>query len=190
MGKSRKVLLGVVLAVATGVVVYVAGSGLTATRPAATAARGNASRSAPSTGQFDTQAHERKMLEAALKKKPDHKPLLFRLAQLAEQDGKNDVAEQHLRQILKVDPNDADAQIELSKLLFNRGDISGALATTQHLLAHQPDQPDALYNLGAVYANLGNSGKAKETWARLIATHPESESAAKARQYLPRLGGR
>ncbi len=189
MGKPRRLLLGSALALSAGAVVFIAGFGLTLHRSDATAPAGSAGRSATPPGQFDTQVHERKMLEAALQKKPDHKPLLFRLAQLAEQDGHNDVAEQRLRAILKTDPDDADAQVELSKLLFDRGDINGALSTTQHLLARQPDHPDALYNLGAVYANLGNQTKARECWTRLIAAHPDSESAARARQMLPRLGG-
>jgi tetratricopeptide (TPR) repeat protein len=189
MGKPRKFLLGSALALSAGAIVFIAGFGLTLHQPASTAPAPSAGRSDPAPGQFDTQAHERKMLESALKKKPDHKPLLFRLAQLAEQDGHNDVAEGHLRAILKADPDDADAQVELSKLLFERGDINGALALTRHLLARQPDHADALYNLGAVYANLGNPTKARECWSRLIAAHPDSESAARARQLLPRLSG-
>lgn len=191
MGKRRRILLGSTLALAAGSVIFLTSYKGTPGRTAGAdrGTRGSAAAGKPDAGagQFDTRAHELKMLQAALKKKPNHKPLLFRLAQLEEESGRKAEAEGYLRAILKTEPDDGDAQIELSKLLYERGDINGALVSTQHVLARQPDHPDALYNLGALYANLGNPAKARECWSRLIAAHPQSESASRARQMLPQL---
>ena len=121
MGRGQKLLLGSTLAIAAGSVIFVtaykSAPGRSAGSPAGSVVRAPAGRPDSMPGQFDTRAHEQKMLEAALKKKPDHKPLLFRLAQMAEESGNKSVAEQHLRAILKTEPDDADAQIELGKLL-------------------------------------------------------------------------
>ncbi len=189
MGKPRKVILGITAAVAVGALVFWGGARLTSAPNIHSRASAAVSKSDSSAGSSDTLVHERKMLEAALQRKPDHKPLLFRLAQLAEESGQKKDAEKYLRAILRTEPDDADTQIELSKLLYDRGDLNGAIETVRHVLARQPDHPDALYNLGALYANLGNSEKARQCWSRLIATHPESDSAGRARQLLPRLGG-
>ena len=47
--------------------------------------------------------HEAMALESELKKKPNHVPILFRLAQLARENGKNSEAVTHFRKIIELE---------------------------------------------------------------------------------------
>jgi len=131
--------------------------------------------------------HEAKMLAEALRKKPQHAPVLFRMAQLSEEAGDYAKAAEHLREILRQEPANQEAQLELGKVLYQLGDVAGALEHTQAILKVSPDHPDALYNLGAIYGNLGNGRLAREHWNRLLAVSPQSESAVRARRLLSQL---
>ena len=131
--------------------------------------------------------HEAKMLAEALRKKPQHAPVLFRMAQLSEAAGDHAKAADHLREILRQEPNNQEAQLELGKVLYQSGDVAGALEHTQAILKVSPNHPDALYNLGAIYGNLGNGRLAREHWDRLLAVSPKSESALRARSMLSQL---
>jgi Flp pilus assembly protein TadD len=131
--------------------------------------------------------HEMKVLSEALKKKPDHAPLLFRMAQLSSQSHHPAEAVQYLRQILQKEPDNPDARLELGKALFEAGDLEGAVSETKLLLVKRPAHPDALYNLGAIYANVGNGKLARDFWQKLIDGQPGSESARRAQQMLAQL---
>ncbi|MBI1789322.1 MAG: tetratricopeptide repeat protein [Acidobacteria bacterium] len=133
------------------------------------------------------RAHEMKSLEAELQKKPDHAPILFRMAQLARELGKPAEAAQHLEQILKAEPDHPEALLELGRTLFESGDVQGAIARTNRLLAINPTQVDALYNLGAIYGNLNQPDQARQYWQRAVAAGPASESGLRAKESLARL---
>jgi tetratricopeptide (TPR) repeat protein len=133
--------------------------------------------------------HEARMLAQALEKKPDHSPVLMRLAKLATEAGKPAEARKHLEQAIQADPENADARLELGKILFEAGDVSGAVEQTGRILKTHPNHPDALYNLGAIYGNLGNTKLALENWEKLISTSPDSESGTRARQMIAQLKG-
>ncbi len=130
------------------------------------------------------EAHEAKVLEMALTKKPGHTPVLMKLAKLEEDKGKLDDATRHLQEIVKNEPGNTEARLELGRVFFERGNIQGALEETQAILKVQPDNPDALYNLGAIYGNLGNATLARQYWGQLIAKSPQSESGKRAQQMI------
>lgn len=148
--------------------------------PAAAAVSGEA----PGTG-----VHDLKILEKALVKKPGHTPVLMNLARLEEEKGQFDEAAKHLTEIVDQDSGNLEARLELGKVLFQRGDVQGALKQTRAILEVQPRNPDALYNLGAIYGNLGNAAMAREYWGRLIALDPKSESGQRAQRMMPQLAG-
>jgi Flp pilus assembly protein TadD len=131
--------------------------------------------------------HEMKVLAEALRKKPDHTPLLLRMAQLSSQSHHPEEAVKYLRQIVQKEPDNPDARLELGKALFEAGDLEGAVSETKLLLEKRPAYPDALYNLGAIYANLGNGKLARDFWQQLITGSPGSESARRAQQMLAQL---
>ena len=161
--------------------------GLRAVAPAGPHESNNAPPAPASPTAVEKDTHEARILEDALKKKPQHAPVLFRMAQLAETSGDNAKAAEHLREILRQEPGNQDALLELGKVLYQLGDVSGALEQTNALLKLKPDHPDALYNLGAIYGNLGDVAMARGQWTRLVAVNPQSESAKRARSMLEQL---
>ena len=133
-------------------------------------------------------AHERAALEEELKRKPGHPPILLRLAELEREAGRTSGAVPYLRQILEQDSKNEDARLELGRMLYDAGDVEGSLKETQQLLADHPNQVDGLYNLGAIYANQNRLDKAREYWSKAIATAPASDSGARAKESLAKLG--
>ena len=151
-----------------------------------TAAR-RATVAAPSQATSDNKQHEAIFLAEALKKKPDHTPVLLRMAQLSEEAGKHTEAARNLREVLQREPANTDARLELGKALFEAGDIQGAIGQTKAILDRQPDHADALYNLGAIYGNLDQAEMARQYWSRLIAKAPQTESAQRAKRMIGQL---
>jgi Flp pilus assembly protein TadD len=135
----------------------------------------------------DNKQHEAIFLAEALKKKPNHTPVLMRMAQLSEESGKPTEAARNLREVVQREPANIDARLELGKTLFEAGDIEGAIEQTRAILDRQPDHADALYNLGAIYGNVGNAELAREYWGRLIAAKPQTESAQRAKRMMAQL---
>ena len=131
--------------------------------------------------------HEAVFLSEALKKKPDHAPVLMRLAQVSAESGKHDQAIRYLKEILEREPANLEARLELGKAFFESGDVQSGIEQTKRILERQPEHADALYNIGAIYANLGNSSLALEYWNRLFASQPQSESARRARTLVSQL---
>ena len=190
MHKRKYKILGLVSSAAVAVVLAYLGMGLIAHKPA--------SNPLPKTGE-KTQAerearnaeserkHEAAMLAEALKKKPEHTPVLLRLAQISESSGDRQRAAGFLRQVVQNEPDNTQARLDLGRLLFDSGDVMGAIEQTRAILKREPEHADALYNLGAIYANLGNGKEARVYWDRVIALSPKSESAGRARTMLARL---
>lgn len=135
------------------------------------------------------RVHELKALEEEIRKKPEHPPILFRMAQLASELGKDADAIGYLRRLLNAEPGNNEARLELGRLLYASNDLEGAIAETKKILESDPKQVDALYNLGAIYANLNNVEAARSYWNRAVASNPSSDSGKRAEQSLPKLGG-
>jgi tetratricopeptide (TPR) repeat protein len=180
LGRSHRKSLGLLCTVLAGsLVVYLVTSRVSphpGAKPAGTVAE-----------PAGSKQHEAKILAEALKKKPEHTPVLMRLAQLSEEAGKQADAADRLRAILRQEPNNTDAQLELGRVLFQLGDVAGAIQETKKIVDRQPGHADALYNLGAIYGNLGQSKLAREYWNRLLASSPQSESAKRARTMISQL---
>ncbi|MBI4463694.1 MAG: hypothetical protein HY647_03220, partial [Acidobacteria bacterium] len=68
---------------------------------------------AADTASQDARASELEMLRTHLRTKPDHTPILFRMAQISREMGKLSDAETHLREILRLEPDNHDARLEL-----------------------------------------------------------------------------
>jgi tetratricopeptide (TPR) repeat protein len=141
----------------------------------------------PTQAAPDDKQHEAIFLAEALKKKPDHTPVLMRMAQLSAESGKNTEAARNLREVVQREPANMDARLELGKALFETGDVQGALEQTKAILDRQPDHADALYNLGAIYGNVGNAELARDYWSRLIAAKPQTDSAQRAKRMVAQL---
>jgi len=133
------------------------------------------------------EAHEVKVLEQALQKKPNHVPVLLKLAGRAIQSGKSGEAERYLREAVRAEPRNIEARLELGRVLFDSGKVVESVQVTEEILKTQPGNPDALYNLGAINGNVGNRQRALDYWQKLLASHPESESGRRAKEMMARL---
>ena len=180
MSKRRLFHLSVALAIAVGAIATL--SYLTTHSP------GSEPKSASPVPQMLDKVHERKALAAELKKKPDHVPILLRLAELAREESKPAEAIQYLREALKVEPKNVEALLELGRALYESGDTDGALVETKRLVEIEPKNTDALYNLGAIYGNLNQPELARQYLTQAAKIAPESNGGKLARDALARLG--
>jgi len=130
---------------------------------------------------------ELESLQQHLSKKPNHTPVLLRMAQVAREMGKPAEAAQHLRQALQQEPGNREARLELGRALYETGDIGGAIKETQELLSKDPRDVDALYNLGAIYGNMKQDDSARKYWRQAVAIAPGSPSGKLAKQGLTQL---
>jgi Flp pilus assembly protein TadD len=137
----------------------------------------------------DVPDHELKALAVELKRKPGHTPILLRMAQLEEAKGKLDDAARRLEEVVKNEPANQEAHLSLGRILYEKGDVAGAISETHKVLAVNPKQVDALYNLGAIYANVGNADRARTYWTRAVSAGSDTDSGRKARDGLTKLGG-
>jgi tetratricopeptide (TPR) repeat protein len=135
----------------------------------------------------DNPDHELKELSVQIQKKPGHTPILMRMAQIEHDQGKLADAAGHLREVVKNEPNNAEAHLDLGRVLYEKGDWPEAISETEKAIAVDPKQVDALYNLGAIYANAGNTERARSYWKTAMDTAPQSDSGKKARDSLTRL---
>lgn len=141
----------------------------------------------PNGGAGD-RVHELKMLQVELEKKPNHAPILLRMAQLSREMGKPAEAAADLRRLLGAEPGNVEARIELGRVLYDTNDVAGAITETNRVLEAHPKNVDAMYNLGAIYANLGKADLARQYWTRAAAADPESDSGRQAKSGLQQLG--
>jgi len=175
--------------VAIGVAIAVSGLVLEQRRDPAATSRSTSTSSAPASSGNPTadRVHELKALEQELAKKPEHPPILLRMAQLTSELGKPADAISYLRRLVKADPGNVDGRLELGRLLYETNDVEGSLRETSKILETNPKQVDALYNVGAIYANLNNLSNARTYWNRAVASDPGSDSGKRARDGLEKL---
>ncbi|HEU4665860.1 MAG TPA: type IV pilus biogenesis/stability protein PilW [Dokdonella sp.] len=91
--------------------------------------------------------------------------------------GKNDQAEQMLRQALAINPNDAEALLALGTILYGKGEYMNARAFVQRFESLAPPRPDALMLGRNIELRLGNAGGASEYSRRLLRGFPNSAEA-------------
>lgn len=179
-GKKAAVLLCALLA---GALVLHLGLRVTSSKPG----DGRAISAEKAQPAAENDQHEAMVLTDVLKKKPEHTPVLLRLAQLAEQAGKQPEAVAHLRKVLANEPENSDARLELGRVSFQMGDVQSAIEQTRIILDRKPDHAEALFNMGAIYANLGDAALARQYWNRLLRTGPHTEVAQRAQNMLTQL---
>lgn len=141
----------------------------------------------PASGDSRAGKLELESLQQHLSKKPNHTPVLLRMAQVAREMGKPAEAAQHLRQALQQEPGNREARLELGRALYETGDIGGAIKETQELLSKDPRDVDALYNSGAIYGNMKQDDLARKYWLQAVAIAPGSPSGQLAKQGLSQL---
>ena len=152
--------------------------------------KASAATASPAAAAPQNPAHERAALEEQLKQNPDHAPILLRLADLEQESGNSSAAVSYLKKVLAKDSQNEEARLELGRLLYDSGDVDGAIRETKQLLTDHPGQVDGLYNLGAIYANLNRFDLAKDYWSKAITTDAQSDSGRKAKAALDQVAKR
>jgi tetratricopeptide (TPR) repeat protein len=77
-------------------------------------------------------------------------------------------AEASYAEVLARAPRHADANINLGRLLHERGDLEGAEAHYLAALAHRPDDPTATFNLGVALEDQGRLSESLQVYERAI----------------------
>ena len=119
----------------------------------------------------------------------------WRVAQAYLNDGREELADPYLRNIIGHDDENhyghtADAIFALGFCLGHRGKHGGAAYCMEHLLARWPDFKDkdkALYCLGLSQLAMGERGKGRAALERLIHECPQSSAIGSARLAIEKL---
>jgi type IV pilus assembly protein PilF len=91
--------------------------------------------------------------------------------------GKRDEAENALRRALALDPNDAEALLQLGNVMYEKGEFFSARAFVQRHEGLSSPRPDALLLGRNVELRLGNGDAAREYTRKLLQSFPDSEQA-------------
>ncbi len=124
-----------------------------------------------------------------LQQHPDNTQLLYNRSMLYEQIDRLDAMEKDLRQLLKIEPNNATALNALGYSLTDRTDRHAeALELIRQALKLKPDDPAILDSMGWVQYNLGDYKLALEYLLRAFDTFPDPEIASHLGQVYWKLG--
>lgn len=92
---------------------------------------------------------------------------------------------------LALDPDHADAHLNLGRLLHEAGDLSGAEARYRRALASPAQEAVAAFNLGVLLEDRGRDPDALEAYARALRADPSlADAHFNASRVLERLGRR
>lgn len=115
----------------------------------------------------------------ALKDKPNNTDLLYARALAAEKLDRLDIVERDLHQVLKLEPNNAEALNALGYTLASRTKrFQEALRYVSKAVALKPNNAFILDSMGWVYYRLGDYGKAEEYLLRAMRIRKDPEIAA------------
>jgi len=138
------------------------------------------------------EGHPRRALELldrSLNRYPNHADLLF--ARVFAHDSLDDLAgaEADLRQIIRMQPENARALNHLGYMLADRSDrFAEALALIERAIAVEPDDPAIIDSLGWAQYKLGMLDEALDNLRRAYAAFPDHEVAAHLGEVLWVLG--
>ncbi len=129
--------------------------------------------------KHDLHTDAYQLADEALKVSPDNINLLYSRGLLAEKMGNLAQLETDLRQIISLNPKNAEAINALGYTLADKTDrIDEALSLVQEALAISPNNPAIIDSLGWVYYRLGDLYKALELLQRAFNDFPDHEVAA------------
>lgn len=129
-------------------------------------------------------------LEARLAQRPDT-PTRLALAHLYLDGGRVGEAIPLYREVLRQEPENADALMHMGSILLRAGHGEEALRYLDRALAKDPENAHALWDRGQVQATLlGDDAGALETWERFLRVAPGPEDAARAREMIAEVRSR
>ena len=117
-------------------------------------------------------------LEELMAKYPDEKnarQYVF-LGKVRRAAGQNDAALDAIRQALKLDPNDAEAQLTLCLLLAQAGKMDEAIEIAKSALTNDPANPEFNRVLGGLLTQAGKEDEALALYKGLLEKYPNNEA--------------
>jgi len=103
----------------------------------------------------DEHAQARKYFEAGLQLDPDDTPTLNELCRLHFEHGNPIDSQQHLHQLISINPEDSSAQTNLGVVLMTQQKYEAAAQAFETSLKHRPNHPEAMQYLDYCRENLG-----------------------------------
>lgn len=113
----------------------------------------------------------------ALKINEEYIPALMGMADLAERKQDFQTMFGVLQTIVRLQPDNIDAQVDLGKLYLIGGDEKAALEAADKSIAQAPDNLDAVALKAAVQLKLGDKAGAVELASRVVAADPGNAEA-------------
>ncbi len=120
----------------------------------------------------------REVLEWGLVSDPKEE-IKFRkkLAEIYKELGNIGSAYEELSEVIKINPDDIETRMEMSRLLIKRELWDKAIVELQALLARAPEHVEALYYLGMVNFRLERFVEAKEKLTKAVTLNPNHKKA-------------
>ncbi len=126
---------------------------------------------------------------------PANVPANWKVAETYLEEGREDLAEPHLRNVIEHDERNQygytdKAMFALAFALGKRGEYAQAIYSFERLLAHWPEYKDkdkALYCLGLSQLAVGQKVKGRATLEQLTREFPESSTVKSAQAALDKL---
>lgn len=130
-------------------------------------------------------------LGIALESHPTHSDLRYTRGMLYAEQGRIEAMERDLRELLKYDPQNANALNALGYTLADQTDrYEEALELIEQALALKPEEPAILDSMGWVLYKMGRTEEALPYLEEAMAAYPDQEIAAHLGEVLWKLGER
>ncbi len=123
-------------------------------------------------------------LEIEFRRSPQDASTLYYLASSLEADGDAEVAEQRVREVLKLDPQNPEANALLGKILVKQNKSAEALKSLELAVAKDLTDPEKRYLLARVYQQLGRREDAAREFAAVQKL--KAEKLKKDREQTPK----
>ena len=129
----------------------------------------------PSSQNVDRSFHaEIEQLRESVRADSNSVDDMTRLARLSQDSHRLEEAITLYRRILKLEPENREAWLDLTGCYGLQEDWASALDAVARMLTHFEGDLGALYNQGAIFANMGNENEATRVWTQ-IAEQDEDE---------------
>ena len=116
-------------------------------------------------------------LRQAIRRTPDRTDLRLKFVERLSRFGDLDAALDECRAVVALNPQEAQAHMQLGVLLMARQDWKAAGSSLQHAVQLDPELTQAHYNLGSVHYALGNVTAAMQSYREALALQPNFPDA-------------
>ncbi len=124
-------------------------------------------------------AEAKKIVKAALARKPNYIDGIFMLAELEAAGGDSATAISQLEQVALADPRNPLVFLQLGVFKYDAGDYSGAVSALERSITLDPTVLNTHYMLGLAYAKVGRTQEAQQVFTAIQKALPNNTTIAK-----------